>query len=151
MWNACTIDVFGSVTINALNVNDSSTFSSYIDVSAPSYYGQIRVSHSTDGYESGIGFLTHNDQHITVAGDCWIIGNNLAQLLPNCFSIYCSGYGNCLTIDQYSNTTLSNILRVKNYIEMSPKISGNQSALCFIKIMIVLFMLMTMFGLFDII
>ena len=87
-----------------------------------------------------------------MAGDCWVIGNNLAQLLPNCFSIYCSGYGNCLSIDQYSNTTLSNILRVINSIEMSPKISGNQSALFFfIKIMTVLLILMTMFGLLDII
>ena len=132
MWNAFTIDILGSVTVNALNVNDLSTFSNIIDVSAPAYYGQIRVSHQIDGHESGIGFFTHNDQHMSVPGDCWAVGNNLAGLHPNWFSIYCSGYGNCLTIDQYSNTTLSNILRVKNSIEMSPKISGNQSAIFFL-------------------
>ena len=89
---------------------------------------RLHISHSTDGHESSIGFFAHNDQHITTAGDCWVVGNNIGQSLPNCFSIYCSIYGNCLTIDQYSNTTLSNILRVKNSIEMSPKISGNPSA-----------------------
>ena len=118
LGNALTIDILGTVTINSLDVNYVSSFGKIIDVTSPAYYGQIHISHSTDGNESGIGFFSHTDRHMSVAGDCWVIGSNIAQYLPNCFSIYCNSYGNCLTIDQYINTTLSNILRVKNSIEM---------------------------------
>ena len=78
----------GNVFSEKNTFNNDVDINSTLDVKTASGWGNVHCIPAVTGNEAAIGFFKNNNSNVSSSvGDVWLVGSNLFQTNPLCFSI----------------------------------------------------------------